>query len=290
MENNYDLKFKDSNFNLKYTLECGQCFRWKCAYSDDLNITYEYAGVIEDRVIRIRQEKNIFYVSSNNTKNLKQKVNEYFDLNNVYKNVEKDIGKIDSNIQTSLRYSSGLHILNQPVFETLISYIISANNNIKRISKSVEKISEVFGKKVIFENNEYHLFPTIEELEKASDEDLLACGVGFRSRYILKTVKMIKEDNDILKNHSSMSNENLKKELIGYFGIGNKVADCIMLFSMKRRDVFPIDVWVKRVMEKLYFKKNVSMKEIEKYAKENFGANAGLIQQHLFYNIREENI
>lgn len=291
MKYKYDLVFEDKNLNIKHTLECGQCFRWKCIYDEGLYKTYEYVGVIEDRVIKIRQEKNNFFVSSSNINNLKQMVYEYFDLNYDYEKTESIINKIDNNIQMSLKLSSGLHILNQPVFETIISYIISANNNIKRISRSVEEISKMFGKEIEFENNKYYLFPTIKELENINEEKLFKCGVGFRARYIIKTVTILSEkNNNIIKEYTNMQNEEIKQELLTYMGIGNKVADCIMLFSMKRRDIFPIDVWIKRVMDKLYFKKDTSIEEIKKYAKKQFGGNAGLIQQHLFYNIRKSNI
>lgn len=131
-------------FNLKFTLECGQCFRWKClSQKED-----EYIGVIFDRVIRIKQDKEKLSIWSNKKENLKEVVMNYFDLNRDYEEIEKEISKIDKNIKKAVSYSSGIHILNQPLFETIISYIISANNNIKRISRSVNEISRKYGKEV----------------------------------------------------------------------------------------------------------------------------------------------
>lgn len=289
MKKDWDLMFQMENLNIKYTLDCGQCFRWKQIFENRDN-TYEYIGVLQDRVIKIRQEKNNFYVSSNKKDKLKETVYNYFDLYNNYEMIEKRISKIDSNIATSLKHSTGLHILNQPVFETMISYIISANNNIKRISGSVEKISRMFGKKIEFEGNDYYLFPTLKELKLATNENMLSCGTGFRSRYIIHNIKRLLENDDLLSSYNQMDSGVLRKELLTYMGIGIKVADCIMLFSMNRGEIFPIDIWVKRVMEKLYMKENTSIKEIEAYAKEKFKNDAGIIQQHLFYNIREGNI
>lgn len=287
----YNLRFEDKNLNIKHTLDCGQCFRWKCTFSDDFKRIYEYIGVIDDRVLKIRQEKACFFVSSNNNVNLKQKIYEYFDLEYNYEETEKNIMKIDNNIKSALKFSSGIHILNQGIFETVISYIISANNNIKRISNSVEQISRLFGEKTTFNNNEYFLFPNIEQLIKASNEDLIKCGVGYRAKYITATIKMLNENkNNILRTHTELNNEDIKKELMKYIGIGNKVADCIMLFSMKRKDIFPIDVWVKKTMEELYFNKDTSIKAISLYAIKNFGKYSGIIQQHLFYNIRNKKI
>jgi len=280
------LEIKVSCFNLKYTLECGQCFRWKRVEENK----ERYIGVIKDRVIDIEQIKDRLIIYSDKKDDLEEIVKEYFDLNKDYSLLEEKISLIDENIQKSVRNTTGIRILNQDLFETLISYIISANNNIKRISKSVDKISEMFGKEVKYDNKSYYLFPTLEELSRATVEDLLSCGVGFRAKYIKNTVKELMENKNILSQLPDMTTDKAREILLGFMGVGPKVSDCILLFSLKKTEVFPIDVWVKRVMEKLYFKCNVTIKEISKYARENFGKDAGIIQQHLFYNVREGNI
>ena len=279
-----DLELNVECFNLKYTLECGQCFRWECIEDNT------YIGVIEDRVIKIKQQGNKLLIWSSLTTNLEQAVSKYFDLNKDYSFLEKEIAKIDKNVEESLKYSSGIRILNQPLFETIISYIISANNNIKRISRSVKDISRKYGKKVLFENNEYYLFPTLEEIANITIDDLLECGTGFRARYIKNVINYFLDNKSFLMNLENMDTENARKSLMSLMGVGPKVADCILLFSLKRGEVFPIDVWVKRIMEKLYFKDNTSIKEISKYAKDKFGKHAGIVQQHLFHNVREGNI
>ena len=279
-----DLEIKVNCFNLKDTLECGQCFRWKCI---DNNV---YVGVIQDRVVKLEEQEGILRVWSNETKDLKEVIFEYLDLNTDYLEIEESIRKIDKNINKAVDYSSGIHILNQPLFETIISYVISANNNIKRISKSVNDISKKYGKKVLFENEEYYLFPTLEEIKNVTIDDLLECGTGFRARYIKKDIELLNENIELLEVLKKSSTMDAKEILLKFQGIGPKVADCILLFSLKRKEVFPVDVWVKRIMEKVYFKENTSLKEIEKYAKENFGQYAGIIQQHLFHNVREGNL
>jgi len=280
------LELKVECFNLKYTLECGQCFRWKKV--DEKKD--RYIGVIKDRVIDIEQINNKLIIYSDKEENLEAVVKEYFDLNKNYEKIEKRISNIDENIKKSVDVTTGIRILNQDLLETIISYIISANNNIKRISKSVDKISEMFGKKVIYEGAEYYLFPALEELSVATEEQLLSCGVGFRARYIKNTVKKIKEERTLLEKLTNMTTDMAKEILLSFPGIGPKVSDCILLFSLKKSEVFPVDVWVKRVMEKLYFRSNTNMKEISEYAKTNFKEDAGIIQQHLFYNVREGNI
>lgn len=279
-----DLELNVECFNLKYTLECGQCFRWECIEDNT------YIGVIEDRVIKIKQQGNKLLIWSSLTTNLEQAVSKYFDLNKDYSFLEKEIAKIDKNVEESLKYSSGIRILNQPLFETIISYIISANNNIKRISRSVKDISRKYGKKVLFENNEYYLFPTLEEIANITIDDLLECGTGFRARYIKNVINYFLDNKNFLMNLENMDTETARKSLMSLMGVGPKVADCILLFSLKRGEVFPIDVWVKRIMEKLYFKDNTSIKEISEYAKDKFGKYAGIVQQHLFHNVREGNI
>lgn len=276
-----DLCLKVDTFNLKYTLECGQCFRWNMI---EENV---YIGVIEDRVIKIKQEENMLYIWSDKKEDLEQVVKEYFDLRRDYALLESKIAKVDKFVKSALNYSSGIRILSQPLFETYISYIISANNNIKRISKSVNDISKMYGKKVLFEGEEYYLFPTLEEMSKCTVEELLRCGLGFRAKYVVHNIEVLNENENMLLDVKNMQTAEAKKRLMDFMGIGPKVADCILLFSLKRGEVFPVDVWVKRIMEKLYFKKNTPLSKIANFAAEKYGEDAGIIQQHLFYNVRE---
>lgn len=281
MKDNAILKINIKDFSLKNTLECGQCFRWKQIEDNT------YVGVIRDRVIKISQEEDYIYIDSNNKHNLQDIVIEYFDLNTDYGLKEKNISKIDNNIKKAVDSTKGIHFLNQDLFETIISYIISANNNIKRISKSVNEISKMCGKKIMFESNEYFLFPTPEELSKLTIENLESAKVGFRARYIENTVKKILEEDGALESIEKMNTKEARKKLMSYLGIGRKVADCILLFSLKRREVFPVDVWVKKIMEDLYLKKDSSVAEILNFAEEKFKEDSGIIQQHLFMSVRE---
>ena len=279
-----ELVLKIEYFNLKYTLECGQCFRWRKIEEN------EYIGVIKDRVLKIKQIENKIYVRSNNMDNIEKIIKEYFDLNTDYEFIEKRISKIDENVNKAVKNTSGIRILNQDFFETLISYIISANNNIPRISRSVNLISEKYGKKIVFENEEYFLFPTAEELKQVTEDEFKKCGVGFRARYLKHAVEDVLNGKIDIKNIDNITTEALKKKLLTIMGVGPKVADCILLFSCKRSEVFPIDVWVERVMANLYFKeygRAMNKKEILEYADKHFKKDAGIVQQHLFYNVRE---
>lgn len=277
-----ELKINVKCFNLKYTLECGQCFRWK-----KIDEEY-YVGVIKDRVIKIKQVKDTLYIISSNMDNLEDIVRYYFNLDLDYTSIEKRISIVDDNVKKAVKNTSGLRFLKQDFFETLISYIISANNNIPRISKSVNEISRRYGKEVELEGEKYYLFPTPEELKNVTIEEYRECGVGFRDKYIYNTVAKINNKEIDLDELFKMDTPNLKKELLSLMGVGPKVADCILLFSCSRVEVFPIDTWVEKIMTQLYFENNkVTKNQIQDYAKNNFKNDAGIIQQHLFYNIRE---
>ena len=218
---------------------------------------------------------------------------EYFDLKRDYKKIKEELSKIDENMKTSIEYGKGIRILNQDLWETIISFIISANNNIPRIKGIIEKLSKKYGKELEFEGKKYYTFPTPKELENVTVEDYRSLGLGFRDIRLYETTKMILEKKvDLQELRKNPNTFEVREKLITLSGVGPKVADCILLFSdLKRFEVFPIDVWVRRVMNDLYIKNpdetKVSKKQIEKIANEKFGNLAGLAQQYLFYWRRE---
>ena len=195
-------------------------------------------------------------------------------------------------MKTSIEFGSGIRILKQDLWETLISFIISANNNIPRIKGIIERMSQKYGKEIIYKGNKYYTFPSAKELSKASVEDLRTLGLGFRDKRIYDTTKLILESKINLNELSSMEDTyKIREELLTIPGVGPKVADCILLFGLNRFEVFPIDVWVRRVMNELYIKNEdetkVKKEEIEKLAKTKYASLAGIAQQYLFYWKRE---
>lgn len=276
-----------NTFELKDIFECGQCFRFNKQEDES------YTGVVENNVINVKKVDNEVHIKSVGQDNLEELVVNYFDLNRDYEQIKDKLSKIDENMQKSISYGKGIRILNQDLWETIISFIISANNNIPRIKGIIDRMSERYGKKIIFEGKEYYTFPTIDELSKASVEDLRALGLGFRDVRVYETTKMIKNkevDLEQLKNEKDFNK--VRNTLLTLPGVGPKVADCILLFStLKRWEAFPIDVWVRRVMNELYIKNpdetKVKKEEIEKIAYEKFGNLAGIAQQYLFYWKRE---
>ena len=285
-EQKYKIKNMDS-FELKDIFDCGQCFRWN--EEDDGS----YTGVFKGNVLNVsKNDKEITFKGVCNG-NIKDVVEDYFDLKRDYEKIKEELSKIDENMKTSIEYGKGIRILNQDLFETIISFIISANNNIPRIKGIIERLSKKYGDEIIWNGKKYYAFPTAKSLKDVSVKEYRDLGLGFRDIRLYETVKMILEGKlDLEELENNPNTTKVREKLLTLSGVGPKVADCILLFSdLKRFEVFPIDVWVRRVMNDLYIKNEdetkVNKKQIEKLAQEKFGNLAGLAQQYLFYWRRE---
>lgn len=282
MEQEYILE-NCTSFEPEHIFDCGQCFRW------NKEADGSYTGVFGKNVVNVKKKDGKIIFRGISDRDLEKECIGYFDLNRDYEDIKNKLSKIDDNLKNSIEYGSGIRILNQDLWETLISFIISANNNIPRIKGIIERLSKNYGNKIIWEGKEYYTFPAPEQLSRASISDLKALGLGFRDVRVYETTKAINEDKNKLKELEDEKDVNvLREKLLEFSGVGPKVADCIMLFScLKKLEVFPIDVWVRRVMNELYIKNEdetkVNKKEIEKLAKEKYGNLAGLAQQYLFY-------
>ena len=274
-------------FVLQHVFECGQCFRWNKQPDES------YTGVFENNVINVavKNEQIVFKGICN--VNIQDIVNEYFDLHRDYTKIQENLSKIDEPLKMSVQYGKGIRLLNQNLWETIISFIISANNNIPRIKGIIERLSKQYGNPIEWNNQIYYTFPTPEELSKASITDLRALGLGFRDQRVYETTKIIlTKQVDLGKLKQEKGTKRIREILLTLPGVGPKVADCIMLFStLKCLDVFPVDVWVRRVMNELYFKlpeeNKLKREQIEKLAYEKYGNLAGIAQQYLFYWKRE---
>ena len=282
----YILENQDS-FNLVHIFECGQCFRWN--KEDDGS----YTGVTGTCVINVKENNNqIIFTGKSNSGNFEEIIRKYFDLETDYSEYKNKLSAIDKYLEESIIFGNGIRILKQDLWECIISFIISANNNIPRIKKIIEKLCLNYGEKIEFNGKNYYTFPTPKELSKASIEDLRNLGLGFRDKRIFNTTKMILEKQVDLNEIKNMKSTNeMRDELLKLDGVGPKVADCILLFALKRVDVFPIDVWVRRVMNDLYIhnedEEKVNKKELQKLAEEKFLGLSGIAQQYLFYWKRE---
>ena len=250
-------------------------------------------GVFKNNVLNVQKQGNTAIFKGICNGDIKEIVKDYFDLDRDYEGIKKQLSKIDENVKTSVEYGKGIRILNQDLWETIISFIISANNNIPRIKGIIERLSKAYGKEIDWNGDKYYTFPTAEELKDVSVEDFRKLGTGFRDIRLYETTHMILDGKVNLEQLQNNPNTiEVREQLLSLSGVGPKVADCILLFStLKRFEVFPIDVWVRRVMNELYIKNpdenKVNKKEIEKLAKEKFGNLAGIAQQYLFYWKRE---
>lgn len=284
MEQKYIIK-NCKSFKAKDLFECGQCFRWNEEPDGS------YTGTFGHNVLNVKEEKDIVITGICNG-DIEDICKNYFDLDRNYEEIKETLSLIDDNMKESIKYGEGIRILNQDLWEMIISFIISANNNIPRIKGIIERMSAKYGQEIKFRGKSYYTFPAIDELSQASVKDLKDLGLGFRDRYVYETTKKIKEGKINLENLKQEPTKEVRKQLLTLTGVGPKVADCIMLFStLKRFDVFPVDVWVRRVMNDLYIhnedETKVNKKQIQEIARDKFGALEGIAQQYLFYWKRE---
>jgi len=267
------------NFHPKHIFECGQCFRWIKEEEG------KYTGVAGGRVARIwLKNPGTLVIENASLQDFYDFWYHYLDLGSNYDEIKKLVSK-DDIMKKAVEFGWGIRILRQEFTETLFSFIISANNMIPRIMKTVETLARCYSQPLEFEGRIFFSFPDLEVLAKLSEEEISVCRAGFRCRYIYETARTLYELLKQNKDHVFS-----REELLKFKGVGPKVADCILLFSGIRFDVFPVDVWVKRVMEELYFGREASFREIEDFSRNYFGPLAGYAQQYLFYYARENKI
>ena len=267
-------------FKLDDTVCCGQIFRFFKQEDSSYDI------VIKDRVINVYLKDNYLYVSSNNEEDLENVIINYFDLNTDYEKINDFLIKADSKLIPSIEFSSGLKMIRQDSFETIMAYIISANNSVNSIAASLNNIAKNYGKKVEFNNKEYYLFPTYEELKDVSISDYRNCKVGFRDKYLYEIVRKINNKEIILDEFYNLDTKTALEKLMENNGIGPKVASCILLFSYQKYDVFPIDTWVKKIMKSDY---NIEgEKNIREFAVKTYGKYSAIAIQYLFNYCRNK--
>ncbi|MCX8130934.1 MAG: 8-oxoguanine DNA glycosylase [Clostridia bacterium] len=271
------------DFNPVHIFECGQCFRWMKEADGS------YTGVARDKVVNVSFDGGTLIINNSSLQDFTDIWYDYFDLERDYSAVKECLGK-DDIMREAIKFGYGIRLLRQDIWETLISFIISANNMIPRIMRTVSAIAKVYGNELVYNGKSYFSFPDVKALSGSSVEDLEFCKGGFRCKYIVNTSRMVMNGEVNLTELKDMTADAGRSELTRFPGVGNKVADCTLLFSGTRYDVFPTDVWVKRVMEELYFKREASFREIQAFAADYFGGLSGFAQQYLFYYARENKI
>lgn len=269
------------DFEPKHIFECGQCFRWN-EESDG-----SFTGVAYNRVINVKKEGNDVILSNTNIEDFKNIWYNYFDLDTDYGEIKKELAK-DSVLKEAIKFGHGIRILKQDEWEILISFIISANNRIPMIKRAIDILSERYGEYIgEYNGKKYYGFPEPGKLKNLTVEEVEDCKTGFRAKYIVSASARVSENEIEIYNLKNLSTEDARTQLMLFAGVGPKVSDCIMLFSMDKQDAFPIDIWVKRIMEYFYLDEETKLKAIQEYAQDKFGKYAGYAQQYLFYYARE---
>lgn len=266
IENKIEIIGKEE-FNPKHILECGQFFRYKKIDEK----TYEL--VSGNHLITIIENDNGYTLLTNDCAFAK----DLFNFNVDYAVIKNKIENIDG-VKDKVHFANGLRILHNGEFETICSFIISQNNNIKRIKLIIERLCERAGAKI---DETHYAFPLVEEMQKLDEQFFVSIGAGYRAKYLANLVDNYKS---FLKcNPSSLSTDDLRRELLKILGVGRKVADCILLFAYNRTDVFPVDVWMERVYKEVFGGKETERTKMSEDLVERFGELSGYIQQYMFY-------
>lgn len=266
------LKIKSKFFNPKDTLECGQVFRFK-PYLDG------YLVFSLDKCCYLYEKGGYTYIESDDVKYFEN----YFDLKTDYQKIYDGVKSYGIEfLSSALEFGKGIRILKQDLVETAFSFIISQNNNIKRIQSSIEKLCEALGEKRSFKGETYYAFPKVEKLAEKEISFFRELGLGYRDAYILEFAKKLNGGFD-LNSFKSLDTPSLEKELIGIYGIGKKVADCILLFAYNRSDAFPVDTWIEKVYRENLGGLEKDRSKISLELQERFKNLSGYVQQYVFY-------
>lgn len=300
-KNNNIYILNEKEFEPKNIFENGQAFRWDKVNDGYFIVAGKYASLIKKLD---KKEINSLDFIPSNTNDVVVIENggtlldyegfwkNYFDMNRNYTILRNEFMEVDEHLKQACEFGVGLRVLKQDLLEMIISFIISANNQIPRIKKSIEKICELKGKKIrTYEGKDYYLFPTLDKLSEITEEEFNdIVKVGYRSEYLVKTIEMIKNGEVSLDEIIKLSYEDAHKELCKLMGVGPKVADCILLFGAGKDIAFPVDTWVIKLMNEYYVDNLKSMKKIKEAGVKIFKDKAGLAQQYLFFYAREHKI
>jgi len=277
----------DVAFDLDFSLCCGQVFRWR-------KINGWWYGVVGEHVFKIRQCGDQLEFENIH----REFVQNYFGLNDDLAKIKSCVGK-DDYIRSALQRFEGLRIVRQLPWECLISFICATHKSIAAIESMLKKLSIKYGEKQVFDGLDFFTFPTIERLANASENGLQECGLGYRAKYVQKTARKILDETINLENLKTLPYLEGRKMLLEFSGVGFKVADCVLLFSLEKMEAFPVDVWVKRVIlthyanqlpaetvKKMQNRSSLTNNEHQKigdFARSYFGRYAGYAQEYLFH-------
>lgn len=257
----------EKDFSPEHTFDCGQCFRWN-KESDG-----SYSGVAFKKAVNVKYENGEIILNGASDAEVKSIWEDYFDIKRDYSAVKERIAVSDT-VKEAIEFGSGIRILKQEFFETLLSFIISQQSSIPKIKSTIERLSEKYGEELWLSGKRYYAFPDAEALRDVTEEDYALIGTGYRAKYLRRAVLGVLSGEICEDNIRKLTTKEAREALLKIYGVGNKVADCILLFSLARFDSFPVDVWISRVI-----KEDLGGKSGE----ELFGEYSGFAQQYLFY-------
>jgi len=282
-------------FNLEHTLNCGQLFRWK-------KLRGWWYGVVEGKVIKVKQISGKLLFQTFPEMVEPNFLQNYFRLNDNLPRILSKINK-DEYVGKAIQRFRGLRIIRQELWECLISYICATNTNIPAIKNMLLNLSKRFGRKIIFEGQDFYAFPKPSDLADVDIKQVKMCKLGFRAERVLKTSRIIHNKEFDLETLTKLDYNEAKNQLLSLSGVGQKVADCVLLFSLDKLQAFPVDVWMKRVIlefypnsfeesfvEKLSRRRTLTSSEyqtISSFGRTYFGEYAGYAQEYLFALARE---
>ena len=277
-------------YDLEGTLYSGQSFRWNPVQEQTSQAPIWHEGIIHGQRIQLtsKMTKGYICIKGDPDPYTQILVSDYLRLEDNLKMIYKDI-ESDNFVRNAIHKYKGLHLLRQDPWECLITFICSANNNIPRIKLLVESISKTAGTKLNSEGSEYFSFPTPTQLSELTESDLRGIGLGFRAKYVAKTTNIIFRNNINLLDMRKLPYDETLDFLNSLPGVGDKIANCVLLFSLDKLEAFPIDVWIQRVLRERYLpvnKTHVPNSKLRSWAQNRFGPFSGYVNQYLFHSRR----
>ena len=263
------MKIRCEDFNLAATLESGQVF----GFASDA--PGRYAGTLLGHPVKLHQREGFLHVQNGSSPLASETVRHYFDLDRDLE-VIYSLLRSDFALEPSFRLFKGLRLIRQDPWEALACFIISSNNNVKRIMGIYRNLLRHFGR-----------FPSPADIARSHERILRGLGLGYRAPFLLRTATFLSNNPDYLETVRGASYEEAKTRVLAFPGIGPKVADCVLLYGFHKLEAFPVDVWIARAMRWFYFRgRKVAEDKIRKFAAKRWGENAGYVQQYLFHSVR----
>ena len=276
--NNEIVKVQISDFLPRHTFDCGQCFRW------ELQEDGSYTGIANGQAVRISMVENTVEIEGITQTDYENFWKRYLDFDRDYSKIKKTVSINDTMIK-SVEFGNGIRILRQDFFETLISFIISQRSSIPKIKSCVEKLCSLYGDEIHFKGKVFYTFPTAQKIASLSEEEIRSLGVGYRAPYILKAAQAVANGEVNAEELEAMDTASARLKLLSLHGVGDKVCDCVLLFSLGKYDLFPADVWIKRVMAEEF-----KCTDAKLAGETKFGSYSGFAQQYLFYWRKYNNV